>query len=596
MNIVYIVNNNPLYIDMLLKSIESISYFNSNVNFYVINTSNKHLNLPNNITQISYPIKKQLRARNGVFDRLCNVSYVKLDIPDLLPSLDKVLFVDCDCLCLDTLDDIWNLDPNYLYLSPNKCVSKERINELHSDSSSGTQYYSTGIMLMNLKTLREDNFKDKCFKNIDTIPCSFWCHEETLINYNYYDKIQMFKENVQEFRYASYKYNDYEIIKKNLPNIKFLHFGGDNKNNFFKFANFLPEIKFNQQIQILKNKLSITEFLSNKNLKISIDENHTQMKFWFKDRNLVSNIKDADVAIFHGTNYSNSNSSIRKRLEDIVKYQVPIISLEDVFIRSIFPGRAKVLRNFKNSVGFCLANILHFEQYYSPTSFDTLVENTPDLNSQQIKNVHDCLNFIIKNRISKYNCAFDPMPSNYKNSVVVIDQAFGDQSICNSYASDITFKECLLAALKENPNKQIIIKTHVENLTGGTRGGFYGDICKWVPKSELYRIIITNKKINPIEFLINSYKVYVVSSGMGFEALICKKPVITFGCPFYSGYGLTDDRNPNVKIKTKISFEKLFYCTYVLYSIYKHPETGKIITLEEALKYILFLRKKAFGK
>ena len=35
MNIVYIVNNNPLYIDMLLKSIESISYFNSNVNFYV---------------------------------------------------------------------------------------------------------------------------------------------------------------------------------------------------------------------------------------------------------------------------------------------------------------------------------------------------------------------------------------------------------------------------------------------------------------------------------------------------------------------------------------------------------------------------------
>lgn len=66
MNIVYIVNNNPLYIDMLLKSIESISYFNSNVNFYVINTSNEHLNLPNNITQISYPIKKTIKSQKLV--------------------------------------------------------------------------------------------------------------------------------------------------------------------------------------------------------------------------------------------------------------------------------------------------------------------------------------------------------------------------------------------------------------------------------------------------------------------------------------------------------------------------------------------------
>ena len=36
--------------------------------------------------------------------------------------------------------------------------------------------------------------------------------------------------------------------------------------------------------------------------------------------------------------------------------------------------------------------------------------------------------------------------------------------------------------------------------------------------------------------------VYVVTSTMGFEALLVGKPVTTFGVPWYAGWGVTDDR------------------------------------------------------
>ena len=59
---------------------------------------------------------------------------------------------------------------------------------------------------------------------------------------------------------------------------------------------------------------------------------------------------------------------------------------------------------------------------------------------------------------------------------------------------------------------------------------------------------------------------------MGFEALLVGKPVVTFGVPWFSGWGVTDDRHPNAKALAQSERRKvrsvlqLFYAAYFQYT------------------------------
>ena len=50
--------------------------------------------------------------------------------------------------------------------------------------------------------------------------------------------------------------------------------------------------------------------------------------------------------------------------------------------------------------------------------------------------------------------------------------------------------------------------------------------------------------MHPAALLEQAEAVYVVTSQMGFEALLWGRPVHCFGMPFYAGWGLTHDRLP----------------------------------------------------
>lgn len=55
---------------------------------------------------------------------------------------------------------------------------------------------------------------------------------------------------------------------------------------------------------------------------------------------------------------------------------------------------------------------------------------------------------------------------------------------------------------------------------------------------------------------------------------------MTAGCPFHSGWGLTDDRQPNPASRRALSTEALFAGAYLLYPRYFNPETGAQTSFE----------------
>jgi len=95
----------------------------------------------------------------------------------------------------------------------------------------------------------------------------------------------------------------------------------------------------------------------------------------------------------------------------------------------------------------------------------------------------------------------------------------------------------LYYAQTEHPAARIVIKTHPETRGGHRSRHFTQEHCN-------ERISICDAPVSPWTLLDGAVAVYVVSSQMGFETIIAGHKPVVFGQPFYSGWGLSDDRSP----------------------------------------------------
>ncbi|WP_010197289.1 capsular polysaccharide export protein, LipB/KpsS family [Bacillus sp. m3-13] len=93
---------------------------------------------------------------------------------------------------------------------------------------------------------------------------------------------------------------------------------------------------------------------------------------------------------------------------------------------------------------------------------------------------------------------------------------------------------------------------------------------------------VLDSNVNISAFLNIITKIYTKDSPFGLIGLIGEKPVVTLGTPFYSGWGLTDDRNAIPKNK-KLSLESLVAVSLIEYPKYINPFTKKSLSVESSL-------------
>jgi capsular polysaccharide export protein len=68
--------------------------------------------------------------------------------------------------------------------------------------------------------------------------------------------------------------------------------------------------------------------------------------------------------------------------------------------------------------------------------------------------------------------------------------------------------------------------------------------------------------------------VSVWTSLAGFEALLRGRIVVTYGQPFYAGWGLTRDQAPLERRRRRLQLEELVAGALILYPLYVDPATG----------------------
>lgn len=237
----------------------------------------------------------------------------------------------------------------------------------------------------------------------------------------------------------------------------------------------------------------------------------------------------------------------------------------------------------------CLGYIFDDRAQYYMSDYETRLDEKLNgdfsLTAEQRARAERAMARIVDARISKYNSQPFHRPAvslDFKRRVLVVDQNFSDASTFYGRASDQDFKAMLDAAVSENPDAEILVKTHPDLnwVKGGTRRGYFDHLT-----SE-GRVRILRDSVNPFELFDMVDKVYVGTSGMGLEALLAGKPVVCFGAPFYAGWGLTDDRTTVPHRRRTRDLAELFHAFYIWYTIYHLPEGETPAQIEDVLDFI----------
>ncbi|MBX2835878.1 MAG: capsular polysaccharide biosynthesis protein [Gammaproteobacteria bacterium] len=201
---------------------------------------------------------------------------------------------------------------------------------------------------------------------------------------------------------------------------------------------------------------------------------------------------------------------------------------------------------------------------------------------QDLNRARQCRTTLVQHNITKYNyCKTADFSSVSKsnNLVLVIDQTLDDASVICGGMNAEKFCAMLDAAIVENPDAQVVVRTHPD-VVAGIKQGYLSDYAR------RRDIPVLSGGDNPMAWVKRAQRVYTGTSQLGYEALLAGTSVSVFGKPFYAGWGLTDDRLRLTRRVRARTIDQMFYISHMVLARYCNPVTGSAWTLEECLEHV----------
>jgi len=270
------------------------------------------------------------------------------------------------------------------------------------------------------------------------------------------------------------------------------------------------------------------------------------------------------------------------------RFQKPLLRLEDGFFRSVRAGKGQ------SPLSLVVDDLGIYYDAARPSRLEALLNSPPEddplSDPRLLERARAARRRVCSAGLSKYNDAPVDLPSWLEELgapfVLVVDQTYGDEAVRRGNVPEGGFDRMLEAALNEHPDAQIVVKTHPEVVLGKKRG-YLARAAEHGP-----RVHVLASHASPHSVLERASHVYVATSQLGFEALLRGKKVSCFGTPFYSGWGLTDDRVPLPRRTRLRSIDELALAAWILYPRYVDPVTGLRCELEDILSHLELQRRR----
>jgi capsular polysaccharide export protein len=194
---------------------------------------------------------------------------------------------------------------------------------------------------------------------------------------------------------------------------------------------------------------------------------------------------------------------------------------------------------------------------------------------------------IVAAELTKYNVGAGSWqrPAHVCAPVILVPgQVESDASIRRGGALVRTNLDLLRAVRDDNPCAYLLYKPHPD-VAAGLRPRGVGE------KRALEYCDAIVRDVSMAQLLAVVDEVHLLTSLTGFEALLRGRRVVTYGQPFYAGWGLTEDKAPPPRRRRKMTLEELVAGALILYPTYVSRTTGAFTTPECALEELLLWRE-----
>ncbi len=108
-------------------------------------------------------------------------NYYRIKIPSLLPNLEKIIYLDSDIIVNSDLYNLWSIQVDeYHYLGATSMNNK--INSKRLGLKDGIDYINSGVLVMNLKKIRNENVEEKLMEICKNNEIAFLNVDQDVIN------------------------------------------------------------------------------------------------------------------------------------------------------------------------------------------------------------------------------------------------------------------------------------------------------------------------------------------------------------------------------------------------------------------------------
>jgi len=239
-----------------------------------------------------------------------------------------------------------------------------------------------------------------------------------------------------------------------------------------------------------------------------------------------------------------------------------LIRMEDGFIRSVGLGA-----NLSPPCSLVLDRTGIYYDPGRPSDLEQILQTT-EFPPELLLEAKALRALIIATGLSKYNVGATEVDQLFagagaRRRVLVPGQVANDASVVRGGGRITGNLELLKAAREARPDAFIVYKTHPD-VEAGLRPGAIdrAEVSKYAD-AIAYKASIAS-------LLGQVQEVHTLTSLSGFEALLRELEVVTYGLPFYSGWGITEDRERCGRRRRRLMLDELVAGALILYPRYVH--------------------------
>ena len=231
MNIAFCFNN--AYTDKVGVTMTSVlkNHPQEDICFYLFSSDLSQQNIEK-LNKLKLKYKnfsiQTIQVDKSLFDNIkLNISYISLEtyyryvIADLLPDIDKILYLDGDLIVNKDITSFYHTDLGDCYFAGVTDLWAEKTN--HKKDLGLQKYVNAGVLLMNLKQIRLDNLGEKLIEKTTLLWDRIKYQDQDILNIVCQDKI-LLVEDIYNFTMEHIKSDKSKAKKAHI-----IHYTGQKK-------------------------------------------------------------------------------------------------------------------------------------------------------------------------------------------------------------------------------------------------------------------------------------------------------------------------------------------------------------------------------